>query len=180
MANFVGEAKKRVMIVLTKEQELQVKSKQKKLSGSNNDFTEYNKLSDYHKESLCASNYWRVLSGLSFISVPFEDTNFWYYFDDRCFELSVEFKDKLIRVKEANAIRKESEEAISKNKPSDIRVEPVILEEVKTVKEKEPVKIEKKIAEKKPKVAKAEKVLVVKKEKAKTEKISKKTNTELF
>lgn len=57
-------------------------------------YPEYFALSEYQRRCLPATNYWRVMSGMSFIPVPKEDTRFYKYFDKRCFEL---YKEKLKR-----------------------------------------------------------------------------------
>ena len=58
---------------------------EKKVEKKSN-YEEYNKLNHYQKKCLPATNYWRVMSGLSLIEVPAEDLDYHKYFNESCFE----------------------------------------------------------------------------------------------
>lgn len=43
--------------------------------------TNYNKLTPYHRQCLCATNFWRIVNQLPQIIVPQTDTNYWEYWN---------------------------------------------------------------------------------------------------
>jgi hypothetical protein len=56
------------------------------LSENKSEYREYEKLNDYQKKCLSATNYWRVMSGLKEIKVPAEDVDYYKYFNRSCFD----------------------------------------------------------------------------------------------
>lgn len=50
-------------------------------------FPDYYALNKSQRNSLAASNYWRVMNRQKPIEVPPSDTEYYKYFDKRCFEL---------------------------------------------------------------------------------------------
>src|ERR1035437_10985713 len=87
---YINKKHQRVMLVTTRAANTSF--------GSEHD--EYNALSDYHKVTLVADNYWRVLEGQTFIAVPITDTHFWYNFDERCVGLAKPYQENKKRDKE--------------------------------------------------------------------------------
>ncbi len=59
-------------------------------------FPEYFALTKYQRKCLCATNYWRVVSGLPVIKVPKEDVHYYNYFNENCYKIR-EIKDKIER-----------------------------------------------------------------------------------
>ncbi len=49
-------------------------------------------LNKNQRNSLDASNYWRVMNGQKPIEVPPSDTEYHKYFDKRCFELAKKYQ----------------------------------------------------------------------------------------
>ncbi len=73
------------------------------------DYSEYKVLNDNQLKSLDATNYWRVMDGMSFINVPLKDNHFWYYFDERCFGLAERHQLVTKDSKEQKRLREEVE-----------------------------------------------------------------------
>ncbi len=73
------------------------------------DYSEYKALDDNQLKSLDATNYWRVMDGMSFINVPLKDNHFWHYFDERCFGLAKQHQISTKDFKEQKRIREEFE-----------------------------------------------------------------------
>ena len=55
-------------------------------------FPEYYALNKNQRNSLDASNYWRVMNGQKPIEVPQSDTEYHKYFDKKCFELAKKYQ----------------------------------------------------------------------------------------
>ena len=87
------------------------------------DYKQYKTLSDYHKYCLEATNYWLIMNDNKFINVPIEDTHFWFYFDERCFNLCVNFQ----KVKKQNKDELDKRNNSFKTK-SEIELSPVVNE----------------------------------------------------
>jgi hypothetical protein len=96
-------------------------------------YPEYFALTEYQRKCLVATNYWRVLNGMTFIEVPEQDTHFHKYFDYRCFDL---YKQKLKLQEKLKKL--ELEKPIYKTpKPEPVieqKIEPIIQEPIKEVK----------------------------------------------
>ncbi len=75
------------------------------------DYSEYKALNDNHLKSLDATNYWRVMDGMSFINVPLKDNHFWHYFDERCFGLAKQHQISTKDFKEQKRVREEFEQS---------------------------------------------------------------------
>lgn len=73
------------------------------------DYSEYNSLNINQLRSLDATNYWRVMNGQSFINVPLNDNHFWYYFNEKCFELAERHQESTKEFKEQKRKREELE-----------------------------------------------------------------------
>ncbi|ANQ47525.1 hypothetical protein KMW28_15590 [Flammeovirga yaeyamensis] len=57
--------------------------------GKSKNFAQYNKLSDYQKQCLYNSNYWRLQTGNEVIAVPESDENYWQELEknfEKCLE----------------------------------------------------------------------------------------------
>ena len=55
-------------------------------------FPEYYALNKNQRNSLDATNYWRVMNGQTEIKVPPSDEQYHKYFDKRCFELAEKYQ----------------------------------------------------------------------------------------
>lgn len=66
-------------------------------------YPEYFALTEYQRKCLVATNYWRVMNGMSFIEVPEQDTHFHKYFDNRCFDLYRKKKKQEEKLKQLEA-----------------------------------------------------------------------------
>ena len=82
-----------------------------KLAGikKTSDYSEYKALNINQLRSLDATNYWRVINGDSFINVPLNDNHFWYYFNEKCFELAERHQESTKEFKEQKRKREELE-----------------------------------------------------------------------
>ena len=82
-----------------------------KLAGikKTSDYSEYKALNINQVRSLDATNYWRVINGDSFINVPLNDNHFWYYFNEKCFELAERHQESTKDFKEQKRKREELE-----------------------------------------------------------------------
>ncbi len=85
------------------------------------DYSEYEALQDFHKLSLPATNYWRIMNLQPFINVPTTDIHFWYYFDPRCFTIKEEYQ----RVKKIEREQLEKRRSAIPVPAVDINVTPV-------------------------------------------------------
>jgi len=98
------------------------------------DYKEYKELSDYNKYTLVATNYWHVMNHNKFVNVPIEDTHFWFYFDEKCFDRCESFQkikkrdnDELLKHQEEYRL---SEERLAAEKAN---VKPIEIESTDTV-----------------------------------------------
>lgn len=82
-----------------------------KLAGikKTSDYSEYKALNINQLRSLDATNYWRIMNGDSFINVPLNDNHFWYYFNEKCFELAERHQESTKEFKEQKRKREEFE-----------------------------------------------------------------------
>ena len=82
-----------------------------KLAGikKTSDYSEYKALNINQLRSLDATNYWRIMNGDSFINVPLNDNHFWYYFNEKCFELAERHQESTKEFKEQKRKREELE-----------------------------------------------------------------------
>jgi len=96
------------------------------------DYSEYKELPDYMKYCLVSSNYWHVMNSNKFVNVPIEDTHFWFYFDERCFDLCAYFQK--IKNSDRDELLK-YQEKIAKEKLDIKPIEPEINNLVKEPKE---------------------------------------------
>jgi hypothetical protein len=55
-------------------------------------YAEYNALDKNKRNSLAATNYWRVMNGLNEIPVPPTDENYHKYFDKGCYDRAESFR----------------------------------------------------------------------------------------
>ncbi len=112
------------------------------------DYSVYNEGTDYDRECLKATNYFKVMNGEKFISVPVLDIYFWHWFDPKCFERAESYQhlrkvEKEIlekrRIMEGGAVKTEPQESepipmvetkphIVENTPEVIETKDVILE----------------------------------------------------
>jgi hypothetical protein len=98
------------------------------------DYKEYKELNDYHKYTLVATNYWHVMNSSKFINVPIEDTHFWFYFDEKCFDRCEVFQktrkvdnDLLAKHQEEHRL---SQEKLAAEKVNVKPIEPVLIDTV--------------------------------------------------
>jgi hypothetical protein len=98
------------------------------------DYKEYKELNDYHKYTLVATNYWHVMNDSRFINVPIEDTHFWFYFDEKCFDRCEVFQktrkidnDLLAKSQEEHRL---SQEKFDAEKLNVKQTEPVLIDTV--------------------------------------------------
>lgn len=108
------------------------------------------------RNSLDATNYWRVMSGLKEIPVPESDTNYHKYFDKRCYDLCEQYQKM-----------KKDKDSFFKNLAVDKKVDVEIVEEEAEVKIEQKVeiaeKVEVKVVEVKVEQKEVEKVEIVEK-----------------
>jgi len=94
------------------------------------DYKEYKALYDYHKYTLVATNYWHVMNENKFINVPIEDTHFWFYFDEKCFDRCESFQR--IKKPDNDALLKTQEEysRLAAEKMNVKPIEPVLIDAI--------------------------------------------------
>lgn len=94
-----------------------------KLAGikKTSDYSDYKALNINQLRSLDATNYWRVMNGQSFINVPINDNHFWYYFNEKCFELAErhqestkDFKEQKLKREELELLQKTESQKLTK------------------------------------------------------------------
>lgn len=73
------------------------KAEQKVSKAELEKYPEYYALSEYNRSVLSATNYWRVINEQPIIPVPESDTNYYKYFDARCYDIVAERKRRASR-----------------------------------------------------------------------------------
>lgn len=106
------------------------------------DYSEYKALNINQLRSLDATNYWRVINGDSFINVPLNDNHFWYYFNEKCFELAErhqestkEFKEQKRKREELELLQKLEAEKLTKKPVKENKVNEWLSKDLKANKE---------------------------------------------